>query len=68
MNLISVGIDEDIFNYVSAVVADEALRVENAEGVFINLLLRKALGVDTDLGLDPLIDDVIETMDGIANR
>lgn len=66
MKLIPIGIDEDILDYVKAIVAEEDLHtvgnVEDVEVAFVNLLLRKALGVGSGTGVDPLIDDVVDTM------
>ena len=70
MKLISVGVDEDILEHISSIVEEEGLRVKNAEGAFINVLLRKALGCesgpDSGFALDPLIDDVVGAMEDLV--
>lgn len=70
--LISVGIDEDIFDHITSLSEAEEifpLTVHDFEGTFINALLRKALGVGDPiaLALDPLIEDVLDEMDEIAS-
>lgn len=72
--LISVGIDEDIFDHITAISEAEEvfpMTVHNFEGAFINALLRKALGVGSDpiaFALDPLVESVLDDMDELAGR